>query len=131
MRQTRRKHNKPGKITIPDGVSIYPHELIVAEILSRTGYDVTFIPVGITSTPDIKYRGLFWEIKSPIGSSSRTLENNIRAAARQSHNIIIDLHRIKLPEEKCTNVIKRRAKNLGKSYRLLIITKSREIVELF
>ena len=82
-------------------------------------------------TPDIKYKGLEWEIKSPIGNSSRTIENNMRLAIRQSKNIIIDLQRIKLPSEKCLGVIGRRAEKLGKRYRVMAITKDRKIIRFF
>lgn len=123
---------KVGRITVPKEALVQPHEFNVATILSWTGEDVVFIPASNTRpTPDIKYVGLEWEIKSPIGSSSRTLENNMRLALKQSSNIIIDLQRIKLPDEKCLGVVKRRAEKLGKKYRVMAITKTKKIVKFF
>ena len=100
---------KVGKINMPRGALIHSHELRVATILSWTGANVEFIEVGTTHTPDIRFMNLEWEIKSPKGKSSRTIENNVRAALKQSSNIIIDLSRIKLPEDKCVRETKRLA----------------------
>lgn len=128
----KKQRRKIGHIIVPKNALVQPHELDVATILSSAGDDVEFIPVvSNRTTPDIKYRGLEWEIKSPIGSSSRTIENNMRSALKQSNNLIIDLQRIKLPDEKCIGVAKRRAEKLGKKCRVMAITKNREIVRFF
>ena len=74
------------------------------------GKDVELIPRSKTSgvhTPDIKMDGVKWEIKSPTGNSSRTIENNIRNALRQSDNIIIDLRRMHVNESKCLKEVER------------------------
>ena len=128
MRKLRRR--TVGHITVPKKTLVQPHELRVATILSWTGDDVEFIPVGRVQTPDIYYRGLKWEIKSPIGRSSRTIENNMRAAVRQSSNIIIDLGRIRLPEDKCLREIKRQGELMKGKHRILVITKTDRIIEL-
>lgn len=109
---------------------IQPHELVVADILSLTGNDVEFLPVSNTHTADIKFCGKEWEIKSPKGSSSRTIENNMRLALKQSNNIIIDLSRIKIPEYKCLTTIKSRAQKLGHIKKIIIITRDKTIIEL-
>ena len=128
----KKRQKKIGRIIVPKKTLVQPHELSVAMILSWTGDDVEFIPaMNNCITPDIKYKGLEWEIKSPIGNSSRTIENNMRLAIRQSKNIIIDLQRIKLPRERCLGVIGRRAEKLGKRYRVMAITKDRKIIRFF
>ena len=128
----KQKKDKIGHITVPKSALVQSHEFSVATILSWAGDDVEFIPAtNNRATPDIRYRGLEWEIKSPIGGSSRTLENNMRLALKQSKNIIIDLQRIKLPDEKCLGVVKRRAEKLGKKYRVMVITKDKRIIKLF
>ena len=123
------KKSVQGKILVPKNALLQPHELIVASILSWTGSDVEFLPVSNTHTADIKFRGKEWEIKSPKGSSSRTLENNMRLALKQSSNIIIDLSRIKIPEHKCIMTIKNRAQKLGRIKKIIIITKNKTIIE--
>lgn len=107
-----------------------PHEFNVATILSWTGEDVEFIPAGYMHTPDIRFRGLEWEIKSPYGSSSRTIENNMRLALKQSSNIIIDLSRMDIPEDKCMREIKRQNSLIRGKHRIIVITKTQKIIEL-
>ena len=118
------------RITIMKGALVQPHELAVAEILTQAGENVVFLPVSGTHSADILFRGREWEIKSPKGSSSRTIENNMRLALQQSSNIIIDLSRIKIREDKCMTTIKNRAKKLGKKRKVMIITKEKAIIEL-
>lgn len=50
---------------------------------------------------------------------------------KKSNNIIIDLSRIGLPDQKCIGVIERRAKKLGSNRRVILITKKHEIIKLF
>lgn len=121
---------KTGKVIIQYGASVYPHEKRVAFLLVKTGHDVTFLPVGIDKSPDILYRGKEWEIKSPTGSKRRTLENNLRAALRQSSNIIIDLARIHIPEETCLRFLKDRKARLGKKVSIIIVRQNGKIIEL-
>ena len=54
-------------ISLPNNTLVKPHELEVARILASHGEIVKFIPVSNIKTPDIIYRGLKWEIKSPTG----------------------------------------------------------------
>jgi len=52
-------------------------------ILARNGKDVEFIKPSQTKEikkPDIILDRKEWEIKSPRGKSSRTIENNLRTA---------------------------------------------------
>ena len=122
---------KVGHITVPKKALVQPHEFNVATILSWTGDDVVFIPTGATPMPDIRFRRLEWEIKSPHGGSSRTIENNMRLALKQSSNIIVDLSRMKLPEEKCIHEVKRQNDLIRGKHRVMIITKTKKIIELF
>lgn len=121
---------KMGIISRPKGALIEDHELAVARILACTGNDVKFIPASTTKTPDIHFCGLDWEIKSPVGSSSRTVENNFRHALTQSKNVIIDLSRIKRPEECCIRDVKRQLDILRNIGAVLVITKARKIIRL-
>lgn len=119
-----------GKIIIPKQTLIHSHEQNVARTLVKTGEDVQFLPTSIHHTADIAFRGLEWEIKSPIGNSSRTIENNLRNALKQSRNVIINLGRIKQSEDKCIKEIRRQAKLLHQIKRIIIITKNNQIIEL-
>ena len=119
---------KMGKIIIPKNTLVQRHELQVAQILVKTGDDVIFLQPNWMPTPDILFQGVTWEIKSPLGSSRRTIENNLRLALRQSDNVILDLRRIKVPERKCMAEIYNRASKLVILRRLLVIDKSRQII---
>ncbi len=68
-----------------------------------------------------------WELKSPIGAG-RWVINNIQNALKQSSNIILDLHRLKRPQEKAlreVDQIFRKTRRLKK----IIILKNNEIIE--
>lgn len=121
-----------GKTIIPFGVFVEQHELDVAKVLNKIGKDVEFIlpsRVKFSRTPDIKMDGLLWEIKSPKGSSSRTIENNLRCALKQSKNIIIDLRRIKIEETRAISQINKQFKYSNLINRIIIIKQNKEILD--
>ena len=72
---------------------------------------------------------LLWEIKSPKGSSNRTIENNLRGALRQSKNIIIDLRRVKIDEARAISQIKDKFIKI-KTIKNIIIIKKNSTVSL-
>ena len=108
------------------------HELETADYLANLGYDIEFIAPRNSPnvhTPDIFMDGVSWEIKCPKGKSKRTIENNFRKAKQQAENIIFDLRRINIPEEKCMLELKRRFAQKRDVKRLLIIKKSGELLK--
>ena len=119
-----------GKTIIPFGAHPEKHEIEIAKILNKYGKNVEFlIPLDIknTRTPDIKMDGLLWEIKSPKGSSSRTIETNLRNASKQSSNIIIDLRRVKIDEARAFSQINREFKFRKVIKRIIVIRKNYEL----
>ncbi len=119
-----------GKTIIPFGAHPEKHEIEIAKILNKYGKSVEFlVPANIKNirTPDIKMDGLFWEIKSPKGSSSRTIENNLRCALKQSKNIIIDLRRIKIDEARAISQIKEKFIKIKTIKNIIIIKKNSTI----
>lgn len=83
------------------------HEETAAAILaSHFGSDVYFIETASRGMPDIKIGNTEWEIKSPIGASPYTIQNNMRKAGHQSKNIIIDLRKVKMHPEACSGICK-------------------------
>ena len=107
------------------------HELATAKFFSEMGKDVMFIePSNIPEVyrPDILMDGVEWEMKSPIGSSKRTIEKNYHKAALQSKNIIFDLRRINVPEAICLKQLEREFYD-KKSLRLLVIKKDDTLVK--
>lgn len=121
-----------GTIIIPPGVFIDVHEKMAADYLAvEFGYSITFLLPNRTSgskTPDIKMDNKLWEIKSPKGKSSRTIENNLRNALVQSSNIVLDLRRIdgRIPTSKLFNEAERQFQLTKPLKRLIIIGRKDE-----
>lgn len=126
-----RKIKKTGKI-IPNGVRPSPQELNVILLFTNQGIEVESIPKSNqlrVHTPDIKMLGKLWEIKSPQGSGKYLIQNTLHKAVRQSANIIIDLTRIKIRQEKCFRELEKEFL-LSKSIKhMKIITKQRRIID--
>ncbi len=62
--------------------------MLVAILLAEHfKHDVIFLRPGTLRTPDLNIGGVLWEIKSPLGSGKKTMENNLRSARKQSVNI--------------------------------------------
>ncbi len=92
--------------------------------------DVTFIRPAMFRTPDFEAKGVSWELKSPMGSSSRTIENNMRAARKQSTNIIIDLSRIKIHQHRAIARIQFFLSKPNQFKKVLVITKTQKVIEI-
>ncbi len=129
-----KKSIKPGKIIIQHGAFPEPHEIMTANFFTGIGKDIEFIRPNLASgvkNPDIKMDGIKWEIKSPCGNSRATIEKIYKKAQLQSINIIFDLRRIGMPEEKAISKIKREfSLRPGKVKRVIIITKKAKILDL-
>ena len=122
-----------GKIDVSN-LNVVPekHEFAVAKFVADLGKDVAFLKpsqIPNTHTPDILMDGLEWEIKSPQGSSKRTIEANFRAAVKQSHYLIFDLRRIKIPEKQCLVQLEREFSMRQYVKRLLVIRKNGDLLE--
>ncbi len=122
---------KTGKI-IPNGVSLEKHEYDTILFLTNLGYDVELIPpsnIPNVRTPDFKMDGLKWEMKSPKGKSRSTLEHAFQTAIKQSTNIVFDLRRIQIPNDKAVVILKQLFDYSKSIKHLLIITKDQRLVD--
>ena len=111
----------------------YEHEKAIAKFFAEMGKNVIFLkPSNIqdSNTPDICMDGLEWEMKSPIGSSRRTIRRNLHKASKQSRNIIFDLSRIGISEEDCIRELRNAFKTSNHIRNMLIITKEHELITL-
>ena len=109
------------------------HALETAWFFNALGKDIEFlVPIDKQhiKTPDIKMDGIYWEIKAPTGNSHRTIENSIREALTQSKNIILDLRRIKLNENKAISQINRNFELSHKIFRIIVICKDKTILDI-
>ena len=109
------------------------HEFETAKFFADMGKDIVFLKPSTVKgehTPDILMDGFEWEIKSPQGSSKRTIENNFRNAVAQSRYIIFDLRRVKLHDNQCTAKLEREFKARKYLKRMLIIKKDGTLIEI-
>ncbi len=107
------------------------HELSAALILAAYfKTDVIFLRPESRKTPDVAVNSIKWEIKSPRGSSKKTIENNLRTARKQSHNIILDLRRIKLHQQKAVSRMNFFLSGPHRFKKVLIITKTEKVIEI-
>lgn len=120
-------------IVIPVGMKPRPkiHEETAAEILANYfKSDVCFVEAALQGTPDVSIKGVKWEIKSPIGASANNIQKNMREASAQSYNIVIDLRRSKLHQTRALGYIKQFTERYKRLKRVLVITKSRQILTI-
>ena len=112
--------------------SPHDHEMTAAVILAHHfKTNVIFLRPERKKTPDIEVNGTKWEIKSPKGNGKKTIDNNLRTARKQSHNIVIDLRRAKLHQKKAEARIRYYlASGPHDIKRLKIITKARKIIDI-
>lgn len=120
-------------IVIPVGMKPRPkiHEETAGDILANHfKSDVYFIETGSQGTPDVSIKGIEWEIKSPIGASANNIQKNMREAAAQSENIVIDLRRSKLHQARALGYIKQFTERYTKLKRVLVITKAKQVLTI-
>lgn len=124
-----------GTIVIPPGVFADIHEKLTVDFLAaKIGYDITFVVPDRRKgarTPDIDMNGLLWEIKSPTGKSSRTVENNLRVALQQSPNVVFDLRRMdgRIPTKKLLSEIERQFTLTKSIRRIIVITRQETYID--
>ena len=108
------------------------HELSAALILAyHFKSDVIFLRSETKKTPDIDVNGTKWEIKSPMGNGKKTIDNNLRAAHKQSRNIVVDLRRAKLHQARAIARINHYlSAGPHKIKHLKVITKTHKIIDI-
>ena len=123
---------KKGSIDISN-LNVPPEktEFETAKYFAELGKSIVFIrPSAIPNqhSPDIIMDGAEWEIKCPEGNSNRTIENNMRKALQQAHNVIFDLRHMKLPEKQCINQLEQQFQKRPQLKRLYIIKKNGDLL---
>lgn len=111
-----------------------PHEKKIAQFIADYFQsDIIFMRRASSKTPDlyILKTNIRWELKSPEGGGKHTIQNNLRSASQQSENILLDLNRTKLTDEKGISRTKEfLKKERSKIKRLKIITKKLKILDI-
>ena len=115
-----------------NGVHLEEHEYQTVKFFLEQGYDIELIPpskIKHLQMPDLIMQGVPWEMKSPKGDGKYTIKNVVQNASHQSENIIIDLRRCHIPEEKTIKEISRYFEKSKRIRRIKIITKSCETLD--
>ena len=128
------KKKQEGKIIISKGVNnILPWEMHSAIALKEVGYIITFVPShNSIHSADAYLNNTLFEFKSPEGSTIKCIENNLQKALRhQSCNIVIDTLRVKkVKDRSIKNYLTNRMKRKHGINKLILITKTREVVDI-
>lgn len=120
-----------GKLTT-NGVHLQDHEYETVKLFLELGNDIDLIPrsqIRHYHTPDMMMNGVAWEIKAPIGDGRKTIENTLQGAADQSRNVIVDLFRCKMNEDRAIRECERQFKLSKGIKRLKVIKKDRQIID--
>ena len=124
------KKIKIGKVIKPSNANPWPHEERLADILSKAGHTVEFIPEHtISGSPDVYIDGVRYEMKSPISDKPNTWEKRLKEAIRaQSNNIIFDTSRIKnKPDYEVFTWLRKKYKEQPQIKKLIVIDKKGKI----
>ncbi len=121
-----------GKIIIPSGVNIWPHELATAKALATAGYVVEFAERRegqYEKSADLIIAGESWEMKAPNGASMKAIEKNLRKACSQSPNVIFDSGRLKsIPDSAIERKLRACASGRIKQLKRLLFVNRHHIV---
>lgn len=127
--------NIKGRIIIPAGINVWPHELETARALANSGYIIKFIKKteGFKiHSADIIMNGKMWELKSPNGSKLSTIERNLRRAKTQSKYIVFDSIRIKkIPDSAIKREIQSKAPLITDINEIILINRRRECIDIY
>ena len=108
-----------------------PKELSAARILLEYfKKDIVFVSRKNNRTPDFLIGGLFWELKTPIGTGKYNLQHALRSASGQSDNIVIDARFSKMHINRIKSELRFQLSKANKINRLLLIDKQKAVIEI-
>lgn len=122
------------RVIIPTTLKPAParYEITAATLLAEYfKSDVEFILRSNHKTPDFLINGVKWELKSPTGDGKYNIQHQIKAAAKQSANVVFDARRSKMHMAKIRNEVERHFVYTKPIKRLILIDKNKAIVELY
>ena len=122
------------QVHIPTNLDVEPSglETSAAKIIANHLHlDITIIKRNPNAhIADFLIDNQIWEHKAPMGNGKRTMQNNLRCADNQSPKIIIDLRRCKMHPARAISRLKYELTKANNVKRLLVITKSKKVIEL-
>ena len=72
-----------------------------------------------------------WEIKSPVGKSKHTIQEQFKRASKQAKNIIIDARRTKLKDNLIKKHILVEINKRSNIKKVILINKKRKVIEIY
>ena len=124
-----------GKIIIPAGVNIWPHELETAKALINYGHKVEFkkkVEGYKVHSADAYVDGKLWEFKAPNSSKLDTVERNLRRAKNQSGFIVFDSARMKrVPDFAIKREILAKAPLISGVREIIFVNRKRECIDIY
>jgi hypothetical protein len=91
---------------------------------------VEFVLRSNQKTPDFLIAGVKWELKSPTGTGKYNIQHQIKAAAKQSSNVVFDARRSRIHIARIRNELNHHFKHSKAVKRLILIDKNKNVVEL-
>ena len=120
-------------VIVPSNLKIRPTEFETAQILAnhfKTTVRVLPQSKGFKETSaDFIIDGNTYELKSPVTSSVRSINNLIQLATKQSRNVVIDIRKSKITEKKMIPICNERLKTLKKLRKIVIIVNKKIVLE--
>jgi hypothetical protein len=121
------------RVIIPTSLKPSPsyYEVTAATLLADYfKADVEFVMRSNQKTPDFLINGVKWELKSPTGDGKYNVQHQLKAAAKQSVNVVFDARRSKMHMTKIRNEVERHFAYTKPIERLVLIGKNKAVVEL-
>lgn len=123
-----------GKIIIPNGVDVWPHELESAKVLIRYGYTVEFLKAidqKGKQTADCLIDGAAWEMKAPKASSIKAVERNLKRGKWQSCRIVFDSRRMKyIPDKVIERELRKRFAEIKEIEKIKFINRHGQVIDI-
>jgi hypothetical protein len=123
-----------GKIIIPPGANVWPHELRTAHALAAAGHTIRFFLRSdreFETSADAYVDGLKYEFKSPRASSIKAVERNLKRGRWQSENIVFDSRRMKhIPDQDIQRELTRCASIIGGLERIKFIDRHGAVIDI-
>ena len=126
--------NQKHLVIIPTNITPRPspREISAAYILADYFQtNVQFLPRSNQKTPDFLINGLYWELKTSIGTGKYNIQHLLQKALKQSTHIIIDARFSKLHINKIKHELTYQCKKTKKLKQLLLIDKQKKVIEIY
>ena len=120
-------------VLIQNGVHLEDHEWKTVKYFLDKGIKVELLPksdIKDFHIGDFIMEGLVWEAKAPIGDGKKNVENKVQEASHQSSNIIIDLRRSRMQDDKAAKAYEQEFWKHKGLRRMKIIRKDGNLIDI-